>query len=199
MVGLGAAALAAAGFVWFVIPPTAETGPAQTDAIVVLTGGSLRLRSGIDLMREAKGRTLFVTGVDRGVGLDELVHSVGERTPRWLACCVVLGHEAENTVGNAIETAQWMQQEGYHSLRLVTSWYHMPRSLLEFKRAMPDLEIIPYPVFSGQAKPQRWWTSRGTATVLMAEYSKYLAALFVPFVDRPGLRGSHEIGAEARR
>ena len=43
----------------------------------------------------------------------------------------MLGREADNTHGNARETAGWMRGEGYRSLRLVTSWYHMRRSLLE--------------------------------------------------------------------
>jgi uncharacterized SAM-binding protein YcdF (DUF218 family) len=199
LAGLVVTAAIAAGFVRFVIPPPSETGAAPTDAIVVLTGGSLRLRSGIELMRDGRGRMLFVTGVGRRVNFDDLVHVASEEPSRWLACCVVLGHKAENTYGNAIETSEWMRQLGYHSLRLVTSWYHLPRSLLEFKRAMPDFEIIPHPVFLSSAKPQDWRTWRDTMAMLIGEYGKYLAALFLPFVDRPALHDWHPIGAEARR
>src|SRR5215472_6960493 len=68
--GLAAGLLALAGLVRFAMPPAAEHRPAATDAIVVLTGGSLRLQSGIDLLREGKGRALFVSGVDQRVDRD---------------------------------------------------------------------------------------------------------------------------------
>ena len=74
----------------------------------------------------------------------------------------VLGHEAINTLGNAHETAQWIRSQGFRSLRLVTAWYHMPRSLLEFDRAMPEIDIVAHPVFPEQVKQERWWTWRGT-------------------------------------
>jgi uncharacterized SAM-binding protein YcdF (DUF218 family) len=197
--GLAAGLLVLAGLVRFAIPPAAENQPAPTDAIIVLTGGSLRLASGIDLLREGKGRVLFVSGVPQQVDLGELLRRTGKDTPRWLACCIVLGHEAQNTAGNAIETAHWMRREGYHSLRLVTSWYHLPRSLLEFGRAMPDIEIIPHPVFSEPVKQQNWWAWRGTAALLIGEYGKYLAALIFPMVEPPALRDFHPIETEARR
>ncbi len=70
-----------------------------------------------------------------------------------------------------------MQNEGYHSLRLVTASYHMPRSLLEFRRAMPDIEILPYPVFPVRFKQDQWWLWPGTLTLLVTEYDKYLLSL----------------------
>jgi len=102
-------------------------------------------------------------------------------------------------MGNALETAQWMRRRGYHSLRLVTSWYHMPRSLVDFRRAMPDVAIIPHPVFSDQVTQARWWSRHGTASLLISEYAKYLASLFLPFVDRPSLRDPVPTATEASR
>ncbi|HEY3911812.1 MAG TPA: YdcF family protein [Stellaceae bacterium] len=169
----------AAGLVWFAIPPAPENRAAPTDAIVVLTGGSLRLPSGVDLMREGKGRAMLVSGVNRRVDLDELLRVSGD-APNWLSCCVAIGYQAENTAGNAQETARWMRERGFHSLRLVTAWYHMPRSLLEFERAMPDVEIVPHPVFPEPAKDQRWWAWHGTGPLLLSEYVKYLATLLCP-------------------
>lgn len=188
-----------AGLVWFATPPAIEGRGSPTDAIVVLTGGSLRLQSGIDLVREGKGRVLFVSGVPQQVDLDELLRGTGKDTPRWLACCIVIGHEAKNTVGNALETAHWMRRQGYRSLRLVTAWYHMPRSLLEFGRAMPDVEIVPHPVFPERVKLQQWRGWPGTAVLLSGEYGKYMAALFRPLVERAPPAGSDPIGVEARQ
>jgi uncharacterized SAM-binding protein YcdF (DUF218 family) len=187
------------GLVRFAVPPPAESNPMPTDAIVVLTGGNLRLQTGVELMREGKGRVLFVSGVGGRVGLDRVLQAAGEETRQWLICCVVLGHEAENTSGNAVETAQWMRRLGFHSLRLVTSWWHMPRSLLDFERAMPDIEIVPHPVFPEHLEQYNWWSRHGMPLALIVEYGKYLATLFFPVVDPPILGGLHRIDAEARR
>ncbi|HJY49705.1 MAG TPA: YdcF family protein, partial [Stellaceae bacterium] len=90
------------GLLWFATPPAADTQAAATDAIVVLTGGSLRLQSGIDLLRAGKGRKLFVSGVNQQVDLDDLL-GVSGHAPDWALCCIVLGHEADDTFGNAHE------------------------------------------------------------------------------------------------
>ena len=108
-----------------------------TDAIVVLTGGRLRLETGLELFATGSAKKLFISGVNQRVDRDELLRALGPAAER-AACCIVLGHEADNTFGNARETANWMHEEGYKSLRLVTSWYHMRRGLLEFGRAMPQ-------------------------------------------------------------
>jgi uncharacterized SAM-binding protein YcdF (DUF218 family) len=197
--GIGAAAALSlvGGLVWFTTPPAPDTRAAPTDAVVVLTGGSLRLQSGVDLIREGKARALFVSGVDRRVDLDELLRVSGDAPP-WLSCCVAVGYQAQDTEENALETARWMQARGYRSLRLVTGWYHMPRSILEFERAMPNVEIVPHPVFPEDVKERRWWAWRGTAVLLIGEYAKYLATLFRPLIEPTQLAGDEPVEAEAR-
>jgi uncharacterized SAM-binding protein YcdF (DUF218 family) len=196
--GIGVAIFLAAGLIWFATPPAPDSRATPTDAIVVLTGGSLRLQSGVDLMREGKGRALFVSGVNRRVDLDELLRISGDAPP-WLSCCIAVGYRARNTEQNALETARWMRSRNYRSLRLVTGWYHMPRSVLEFERAMPNIEIVPHPVFPEGVKERRWWARRGTAGLLIGEYAKYLAALFRPLFEPPQSLGPERAEAEARR
>src|SRR5689334_23313270 len=179
LVAAGCCLLWLAGLLWFAMPPPADTQAAPTDAIVVLTGGSLRLQSGIDLLREGKGQKLFVSGVDRQVDLEDLLGISGD-IPSWAMCCIVLGHQADSTFGNAQETAQWIRSQGFRSLRLVTAWYHMPRSLLEFDRALPETDIVAHPVFPDQVKHEHWWARPGTAALLVSEYFKYLGALSRP-------------------
>jgi uncharacterized SAM-binding protein YcdF (DUF218 family) len=189
------------GLLWFVTPPAADTRATPTDAIVVLTGGSLRLQSGIDLLREGKGRKLFVSGVNQQVDLEDLMRISGNM-PDWALCCVVLGHRADNTFGNAQETAQWIRAQGFRSLRLVTAWYHMPRSLLEFDRALPEIDIIAHPVFPDHVRQEHWWAQRGTAALLVIEYVKYLGALsrpLLPWRDPIVVGPSEPARAEMRR
>ena len=155
-------------------PEPLPTGP--TDAIVVLTGGADRLDVGLKLLVEDKAKKLFVSGVDRATTAEALQQRSGS-APDKFACCVVLGHAAEDTIGNAIETALWMQREKFASLRLVTASYHMPRSLLLFRQTMPDVEISPHPVFPAHVRLEDWWRWPGTARLLASEYNKYLASL----------------------
>src|SRR5215831_5529216 len=115
LVGVAICSLWLAGLIWFATPPADEASAAPTDAIVVLTGGSLRLQSGIDLLREGKGRKLFVSGVNQQVDLEDL-RGVSANMPDWATCCIVLGHHADNTLGNALETARWVHGQGFRSL-----------------------------------------------------------------------------------
>jgi uncharacterized SAM-binding protein YcdF (DUF218 family) len=153
----------------------------RTDAIVVLTGGSQRVEGGLRLLAEGKAKKLFISGVAAGVDVNELLR-VSRQSPDSVACCVVLGHAADNTLGNARETAQWMASEGFQSLRLVTASYHMPRSMLEFSRAMPDKKIVPNPVFPEFLRDTPWWRRRASALLIASEYSKYLVTLVRPVV-----------------
>lgn len=155
------------------IPDRLEDGTTHTDAIVVLTGGSERLETGLSLLRRGLGDKLFVSGVYHGIDVAELLR-LARQTPDQVECCIVVGHAADNTIGNAEETAQWMKQEGYHSLRLVTGNYHMRRSLSEFRYAMPDVAIIAHPVFPDAVKRDQWWLWPGTAHLIISEYSKFL-------------------------
>ncbi|HMK68597.1 MAG TPA: YdcF family protein [Stellaceae bacterium] len=169
------------GLVWFAESiPEAQGDPDEiTDAIVVLTGGSQRLQAGLRLLAAGKAKKLFISGVHPGVEVASLLRSVGQ-APETVPCCVVLGHSADNTLGNALETDAWMRQEHFHSIRLVTSNYHMRRALLEFSRAMPEARVVPNPVFPEAVKQERWWVSRGTLELILGEYDKYLWALVRP-------------------
>ena len=165
------------GLLWFatLLPDELNSVERKTDAIVVLTGGSGRLSQGLKLLADQQADKLFVSGVYRGVDIQELLR-ISKQEPQELECCIVLGYEADNTRGNAIETAAWMRREGFRSLRLVTATYHMPRSLLEFRRSMPDIEIVSHPILSENFKQDDWWRWPGSRNLLIREYSKYLVA-----------------------
>jgi uncharacterized SAM-binding protein YcdF (DUF218 family) len=174
----------AGGLVWFAesIADVVEDTATTTDAIVVLTGGSQRVQSGLQLLTAGKAKKLFVSGVYHGTDVTALLHAQ-RQSPDAVQCCIVLGHSADNTYGNALETAAWMRQEGYRSLRLVTASYHMRRALLEFERAMPEARIIPHPVFPDAVRRERWWAWPGTLDLIIGEYDKYLWAVVRPWLS----------------
>jgi uncharacterized SAM-binding protein YcdF (DUF218 family) len=172
------------GLAWFVASSVLVTTDRESpaDAIVVLTGGRLRLEAGIGLLTDGKAKKLFVSGVNPRVDREALLRALGPAAERE-ACCIVLGHAADNTYGNARETAVWMHQEGYRSLRLVTSWYHMRRSLLEFSRAMPPVTIIAHPVFPPNADPEGLRGRLAAVPLVIGEYHKYMVAWLRPLLD----------------
>ncbi|MEM7445419.1 MAG: YdcF family protein [Pseudomonadota bacterium] len=167
-----------AGFVWFAERAVWYTDPGnrQADAIVVLTGGSERLNHGVALLRQGSAENLFVSGVHPGIEAADLpaLQEIGEQD---LPCCITLGYDAGNTAENAAETATWIDAQDLGSIRLVTSNYHMPRSLVEFRRLMPDLEIIADPVDPAPVMLDEWYRWPGTASLLFREYNKSLIAL----------------------
>ena len=151
--------------------------PERADAIVALTGPSAeRVNAAIRLLEEGKGKRVLISGVNREVRRQEL----RELTPgsnRLFNCCVDLGFEAEDTTGNAQEIAGWARAKGYDSLIVVTSDYHMPRSLVEIRSAAPGLTLTPYAVETPALDDSRWWRAAVTARRMTLEYMKYLAAL----------------------
>ncbi len=147
LAGLVAAAVWSFGLFRFAdaIPERIEDAATRTDGIVVLTGGSRRLGEGLELLSRGLAEKLFVSGVYQGVDVRKLL-SIVRHKPEDLETRINIGI-ATNTKGNAAETMAWMEKQDYRSLRLVTAAYHMPRSLLEFRDAMPAVTLIPHPVF----------------------------------------------------
>jgi uncharacterized SAM-binding protein YcdF (DUF218 family) len=153
----------------------AETPDGDTDAIVVLTGGSQRLATGIKLLVDGRSHRLFVSGVNRDVELSELLAASGQDAAS-LPCCITLGHAADDTIGNALETAQWAAANNVHSVRLVTAAYHMPRSLMELQRQMPDVVFVANPVYPAGFTRDDWWRHGSSRSLILGEYHKYVGA-----------------------
>jgi len=146
----------------------------RTDGIVALTGGAQRIGDAIELLGKGYARRLLITGVNERTTLDEIARlNPGRR--RLIECCVDLDYRARNTIGNAIETRRWMTANGFHSLIVVTSNYHMPRTLIELDHVLPGARKVPFPVVPDQLEVASWWRSPSTARLLAVEYLKLLA------------------------
>jgi uncharacterized SAM-binding protein YcdF (DUF218 family) len=175
--------------------------PARADAIVALTGPSAeRVNAAIRLLELDKGRRVLISGVNREVRRQEL-RALTPGSSRLFNCCVDLGFEAEDTIGNAQEIAGWADAKGYDSLIVVTSDYHMPRALTEIRAAAPGLELTPYAVETPSLDDSHWWRAAVTARRMTLEYMKYLAALGRAMVgglagDRPATDDPAEAPAE---
>ena len=151
------------GFAWFAIFLPQPLDGRRTDAIVVLTGGAGRIDRGLALLQEGAAERMLISGVDRSVRPSELAERY--KTPeRLFSCCITLGREAIDTRSNAIETARWLERRDFKTVRLITTDWHMRRSALELRQALPASVTIVY-----DAVP-----SRPSLTMLMREYNKYL-------------------------
>jgi uncharacterized SAM-binding protein YcdF (DUF218 family) len=174
---LGLVALLGAGFAWFLGEVhAAPADPARrTDAIVVLTGGAERVQTGLELLQDGAAPRLLVSGAAPGLTLAELARAHGWDVAA-LGGRVTLGHAAATTAGNAAETAAWARPRGVRSLRVVTAGYHMPRALLELRRALPGVALVPHPVGPTALREGEVPAGR-MARLLAGEYAKYGLAL----------------------
>lgn len=166
-----------AGFVAFVAraldPPPPPGG--RSEAIVVLTGGSERVAMGFRLLAEGRADRMLISGAHPEAGLAEIAAAAG-LDPAPFAGRVTIGHAAATTRGNAAETAAWLRAEPARSLRVVTAGYHMPRAMLELRRALPGVELLPHPVPSAALRaPGALWRPRIWG-LLSGEYGRYLLA-----------------------
>jgi uncharacterized SAM-binding protein YcdF (DUF218 family) len=147
----------------------------NADGIVVFTGGDSRVSDALALLAAGRAKRLLISGVYAGTTTTDIAHQVVDYN-RMLTCCVDLDYSALNTVGNAVGARQWVLKNGFHSLIVVTSAYHMPRALAELSHQLPDVALIPYPVVSDRLRIEPWWSNGATTRVVLSEYFKYLAA-----------------------
>lgn len=166
-----------AGFVWFLSQVLSnEQKPSRNaDGIVVLTGGSSRVSDAMDLLSAGYGRRLLISGVHPTNGYSDIQRTLPD-SQRLLTCCVDLDRSAVNTRSNATETRRWAAEQGFRSLIVVTSNYHMPRAIVELSHSMPDIELIPFAVVGDKWREEPWWTSGAALRLLLSEYVKYLFA-----------------------
>lgn len=145
------------------------------DGIVVLTGGQTRIAEAARLLQEGRGQRLLISGVNQKIGRASLLKLSGLKDETF-TCCVDLGYAALDTVGNAAETQRWAEALRYGRLIVVTASYHMPRSLAELARAMPDVELIPHPVKPEGLRRTLWWLDVKVTRLIVSEYLKFLPA-----------------------
>jgi uncharacterized SAM-binding protein YcdF (DUF218 family) len=176
----------AAGFVPFVrsATRTASAGGPTAEAIVAMTGGSSRISDAVALLGSGRGARLLISGVNPMVTERELARII-PASATLMHCCIDLDHRALNTLGNAMETSRWVRANGFRSVLVVTSSYHMPRTMLELQRVLPDVQLIAYPVATEAMKRNVWWKDGPSLKILGFEYAKYLMAAVRLRLDIP--------------
>lgn len=135
----------------------------RTDAIVVPTGAAGRIDRGIALIEAHRAKRLLISGVAPTVRPIDLALEY-HAPPALFDCCIDLGHQAVDTRSNADETAQWVRDHHYRSVRLVTSDWHMARARMELSNALGHDVMIVGDGVKGEPNLR----------LLLAEYNKLL-------------------------
>ncbi len=136
----------------------AEPPGGGVDAIFVLTGGENRIAEGYRAWREGKGKYLFILGAGRDARLEQVLPGHPAMTPGERERVRLEGW-SRNTFENAISAKSFVMMNGYRSVILVTSDYHVPRALRAFLTVLPaDVTVSVLPVRTtgkwGRATPR---------------------------------------------
>jgi len=149
-----------------------EPALGAADGIVVLTGGMGRLDAGVAALKEGRGKKLFITGANPALKVETILAATG-LGPGLQACCVDIDQRAADTAGNVRETVAWAGRNGFRSLLVITSDYHLPRTLALFDAAGGTLKVMPWPVASSYSP-----------LALATEFNKYLLTRVWPEAGR---------------
>ncbi len=191
-------ALIFGGFLRFADSVTTLKPPIEprADAIVVLTGGYQRIDQAVELLQKGAGKRLLISGV-HPTTTPKQIRRMTQASPELFSCCVDVGYDALDTIGNAQEASNWIHQRGYKSVLVVTNNYHMPRSLAELAYVDSETQFIPYPVVNTDLKTSNWFTDPNAMRVMLAEYAKVLfagARNLTGLGRHPGLRSADVSG-----
>ena len=162
-----------AGFIVFAISLPQPAGAEQTQGVVVLTGGAGRIERGLEVLNNGWARQMLVSGVDPQVKPGEFAAQF-KIAPGAMTCCITLGYRAFDTASNARETAAWLDERGYRSVRVVTSDWHLRRARADLAKVLPATVTVVDDAVHTQP----------SLRILMIEYHKLL------FRSLPGLRAS---------
>lgn len=121
--------------------PTDNQDLVKTEAIVVFTGGKKRVTSAVALFKKDLATYLYISGVSKNATKKQVLSGMDIKDDSK----IFLG-TAQNTEENAKEVIEWAKNNKVTSIRLVTTNYHMPRSLWEMKKSDlgGDLKIVPH-------------------------------------------------------
>jgi uncharacterized SAM-binding protein YcdF (DUF218 family) len=114
-----------------------EIGYSRCDNVAILTGGKNRITRAVEFFRLEKPKNVFISGVYdkstlRAIVGDDEISGVN----------FVLGKHAKNTKENAQEINRWAMDQHMDEILVLTSDYHMPRSLYELRRVNGEIKIL---------------------------------------------------------
>ena len=154
----------------------------ESPNIVILTGGANRIKDGLKIIQDFKNSKninykILVSGTGNGFTKSSLKKKLGPNfNSQLIQCCIDLDGISKNTLTNATETFKWTIKNDIKEFILITSNYHMPRAILEFKNVMPNLKIYTYAITPKKHDIENWLSSYQTFSLVFTEYCKFIIA-----------------------
>ena len=149
----------------------------QTDGIAVLTGGKGRINLGLELFNKNKNLKLIISGVDKKVSDKTLIPNDLKNKSN-----ITIDKESESTYQNAKVIKKWASQHNLQNITIITSYYHMPRSMILMQSLTHDVNFFPYPVEKKISINVSFRESFLYYFFITEEYIKYLVSHFIIFV-----------------
>ena len=152
----------------------------ESSNIVILTGGTNRIKDGLKIINkfdksQKYNFKILVSGTGKGFTKNSLIKQIGPNfNPKYIECCIYLDSVSKNTFTNAIETSKWAKRNDIQEFILITSNYHMPRAILEFKNIMPNHKIYTFPITPRKHNIKKWMSSYETFSLIFKEFCKYI-------------------------
>lgn len=144
----------------------------QVDGIVILTGGHDRIKTGLEQIVKLNASRILISGVSKVANLNVMQRRQLNNHNHLLEH-IDIGYGAVNTLSNALESAIWVKKHDFKCIGLVTSRFHLPRSLLLFQKVIDDVKIYPIVVDANDS----------TFFHLLKEFHKYyLVRIFGSFI-----------------
>ena len=166
------------------LPASATPATVQTDAVIVLTGGSERVERGFRMLAEGAAPVLLISGVGKDVTVADMLREHASAQTRAAIQArgaeIVFDYTAQTTLTNAQAAADFVQARAIRSVRLITADYHMPRSMAEMRTALPGVTIVADAVAPDGFRRDEWWRHATSRNLVLSEFHKYLAVLLRP-------------------
>lgn len=164
------------GFFYFlrVITYTNVVVGKNIDGIAILTGGKGRIDLGLNLFKEQSNIRLIISGVDKKVSINSVLPTKFQENNR-----IYIDQVSESTFENAIVIAEWAKKNQLYNIIVITSYYHMPRSMLLLSKFTEEVNYYAYPVKKEKSKSSDFIPEVQFNLFLMQEYIKYLLSLII--------------------
>ena len=144
------------------------------DGIAILTGGKGRIDLGLNLFKEQSNIRLIISGVDKKISAKSILPYKFQENNK-----IYIDQVSESTFENAKTIAAWVKKNQLYNINVITSYYHMPRSMLLLNKFTEKVNYFAHPVKREQSKNSNFFPDMLFTLFLMQEYIKYLLSLVI--------------------
>jgi uncharacterized SAM-binding protein YcdF (DUF218 family) len=151
--------------------------PEKADLIAVLGGETERVVYGVKLYQEGYAPRISFTG-----DVEELLlfkTTFPEMARQYAESAgvdpgAILTARATSTYGEAQQIARWVHDEGFHTVLIVTSPYHLRRARWIFTREIHEVKLYftAVPLSESRFRFPDWWRDEQSGIWVMEEYVK---------------------------